>query len=153
MSPVHAQDLIRLIAAANDHDLTDAELGELNEKNQGWDRAVGIEYTALGPKGATATVTVRDDHHQPVGLVNGGVYASIGESLGSLAGSAAAGSMVVGMNNSCDFFRSVREGVIEAVARPVHLGRTTQLWQIDMTHEGRLVARDNLRTAVVPSRT
>ena len=89
------------------------------------------------------------EHLQPAGLVNGGVFASIGETVASVAGIVRAGGAVVGVNNDTNFIRSVRSGVIEATAEPIQLGRRTQLWRVDMRNEDRLAAQTILRTMVV----
>ncbi len=121
----------------------------LNERNGGLDKHLGITYTQIADGRVRARIEVGDHHKQPVGLVNGGVYCALAESVGSLAGVVAAGAPVVGVNNDTDFLDSVRDGVIEAKATPIRLGRTTQLWEILMTNEGRLVARSTLRTMVM----
>ena len=96
-----------------------------------------------------ATIQAAPKHHQPAGMVNGGVFCSIGETMGSFAGFVAAGGPVVGMNNSTDLLRSVTDGVIEAETTPVHVGRRTQLWRTEMRSDGKLVAVCTLRTMVM----
>lgn len=83
---------------------------------------------------------------QPWGLVNGGVFSSIAESVGSLAGVVLAGEVVVGVNNNTDFIKSVTRGTIEARATPIQAGRRSQIWNIELQHEGKLVALSKLRT-------
>ena len=53
------------------------------------------------------------------------------------------------MNNNTDFIRSVGAGVIEAEATPIHLGRSTQVWEVHLNHRGNIVARTTLRTLVL----
>lgn len=129
--------------------LTQEELAELNESNTGFDAQVGILYTHLSRGEVRGVIHAGPQHHQPWGLVNGGVYASFAESLGSIAGVIVAGGPVVGVNNSTDFIRSVEQGPIEGVARPLQTGRRTQLWEAEMSHGGELVAKSTLRTIVV----
>ena len=144
------QDLLnRLIATAAQRPLNQGELGELNDSNAGFDAQVGIRYTHLSRGEVRGVIHARPQHHQPWGLVNGGVYASFAESLGSIAGVIVAGCPVVGVNNSTDFIRSVKQGPIEGVARPLQTGRRTQLWEVEMSHGGELVAKSTLRTIVV----
>ena len=83
---------------------------------------------------------------QPWGLVNGGVFSSIAESVGSLAGVVMAGEVVVGVNNNTDFIKSVTQGIIEARATPIQAGRRSQIWNIELHHEGKLVALSKLLT-------
>lgn len=143
-------DLLELLGGAAEGDLSSAHLTTLNEQLGGLEQALGISYTGVGPAGATAELEVGEQHLQPAGLVHGGVLTSLGESVGSLAGLAAAGGRaVVGVNNSTDFISPVRAGVITAQAEAVQLGGRTQLWQVSMTHEGKLVARTTLRTMVL----
>lgn len=140
-------DLFRL--SGTGRALDDAQLAQLNERNVGLDAHLGIRYTQIADGRVRARLEVGAQHKQPVGLVNGGVFCALAESVGSLAGVVAAGAPVVGVNNDTDFLDSVRDGVIEAKATPIQLGRRTQLWEILMTNEGRLVARSTLRTMVL----
>lgn len=143
-------DLQELTQAAAVDGLNATQLALLNDQLGGLEKNLGIRFTRLGPVGAEAQLPVAEHLLQPVGLVNGGAFSALGESVGSIAGLVAAGGHpVVGVNNSTDFIASVRAGVIEAVAEPVQLGGRTQLWQVTMTHEGRLVARTTLRTMVL----
>lgn len=129
--------------------LSDDELALLNSNMTKFDQFIGLTYTAFGPEKMTATVEAGPQHHQPAGMVNGGVFCSIGETMGSFAGYLAAGAPVVGMNNSTDLIRSVTEGTIEAEATPVHVGRRTQIWRIEMRQDNKLVAVTTLRTMVM----
>lgn len=142
-------DLLELTRLAADDGLDAGQLAQLNERLGGLEKNLGIRFTRVGPVGAAAELPVAEHLLQPVGLVNGGAFSAMGESVGSMAGLVAAGGPVVGINNNTDFIASVRSGVIEAVAEPLQTGRRTQLWQVIMTHEGKLVARTTLRTMVV----
>ena len=88
-------------------------------------------------------------HHTPWGVVHGGVYASAIESACSIGASAAvidSGRFAVGLSNTTDFVRAHRAGRLDVIARPVHQGRTGQLWQCDITREdGKLVAQGRVR--------
>lgn len=131
--------------------LNDEELTALNAASTEFDSFIGLKFTAFGPEKIVAEVKAQPKHHQPAGVVNGGVFCSIGETMGSFAGYLAAGAPVVGMNNSTDLLRSVADGVIEADVTPVHVGRRTQLWRTEMRQEGKLVAVSMLRTMVLDS--
>ncbi|WFE67631.1 PaaI family thioesterase [Micromonospora sp. WMMD714] len=91
---------------------------------------------------------VRPELHQPAGILHGGVYCTVVETVGSVGGTlwlADRGS-VVGVSNQTDFLRAVREGELVAVGTPVHRGRSQQLWQVEITDaEGRLVSRGQVR--------
>jgi uncharacterized protein (TIGR00369 family) len=93
-------------------------------------------------------------HHTPWGMVHGGVYAAAIETACSIGASAAAdpsGQFAVGLSNHTDFLRAHRDGRLEVAARPVHQGRTGQLWACDITREdGKLVAQGRVRLQNVP---
>lgn len=129
--------------------LTEEELAYVNANHTEFDNFIGLHWTAFGPEKITATIQAQPKHHQPAGLVNGGVFCSIGETMGSFAGFVTAGAPVVGVNNNTDLIRSVTDGVIEAEATPVHVGRRSQIWRIEMRSEGKLCAVTTLRTMVM----
>ena len=120
-----------------------------------WDEALGIEMLEVGPARVVAQIDAGVRHHQPYGILHGGVYCSIVESVASHgAGQAAmaAGSKgVVGTSNHTDFVRSHSEGELNVVAEPVHIGRTQQLWEVRITRtrDGKLVSRGQVRFAVL----
>ena len=96
---------------------------------------------------------VGPDHHQPFGLVHGGVWCSVAETVASVGAIEAARSDtsvtgVVGSSNHTDFLRSMTTGRVEVVGVPLFVGRTQQLWQVDVTRpDGKLVARGQVRLA------
>src|SRR6476619_1480834 len=109
---------------------------------------LGLEFTEVSADRVVATWSAGERHHQPYGIVHGGVHASVVETLASV-GSAAwlgDGGTCVGVSNSTDFYRAVREGEMSSVATPIHQGRSQQVWLVE-THDGdgRLVARGQLR--------
>ena len=94
---------------------------------------------------------------QPMGIVHGGVYASIAETLASMGSALAvgvdSGMVVMGQANNTTFLRSVRGGTIRATATPRHKGRTTMVWQIDMLDDSdKLCATSQVTIAVRPMR-
>jgi len=146
--------------------LTQAASGELSDDEgrelatifesgvKGLDNTLGVHYVSFLPE-VVVELTVTRGHVQPWGITNGGVYASLGESAGSFAGFIAAGgaSTVMGTTNATNFLRPSMPGdVIRSTARPVHLGRTSQLWRIEHVNaeNGKLLATTELRTVVVP---
>ncbi|MEU5696178.1 PaaI family thioesterase [Actinosynnema sp. NPDC020468] len=95
------------------------------------------------------------EHHTPWGVVHGGVYASVIESVASTGASAAVierGEFAMGVSNTTDFLRPVREGRVDILATPVHQGRSQQLWQVVLTRaeDGKEVARGSVRLQNVP---
>jgi len=114
---------------------------------------VGLEIDLLSPDRFAGHLDVTPAHHQPYGIVHGGVYATLVEtaaSLGAAANVNSSGKVVVGVNNSTDFLRAHREGRLDVVATPIHTGRIQQLWQVEITREdGKMVARGQVRLQVL----
>jgi 1,4-dihydroxy-2-naphthoyl-CoA hydrolase len=109
---------------------------------------LGLRFDEVGPDRVVISWDVTPSLHQPYGIVHGGVHASVVETAASIAGATWLGDrgQVVGVNNSTDFLRAVREGTLRAVAEPVHRGRLQQLWLVEIRDEaGRLVARGQVR--------
>lgn len=138
-----------MLAAASDAPLDEAQLTQLNDSLGGLEETLGIRYLNVEKHSVRACLAVADQHLQPAGLVNGGVFSAIAESLAGTAGVIAAGGPVVGVNNNTDFISSVSAGVIDAEAVAVQVGRRMQVWQIDMTHRGKLAARSTVRNMVL----
>lgn len=115
-----------------------------------FDDEIGLAYTALSTDGVRANLTVTPSLLQPAGIVHGGVWCAMVESMASVSAylwlSANGGGNVVGVNNNTDFLRAITEGTVSGVSEPVHRGRRQQLWQVSITDEsGRLVARGQVR--------
>ncbi|GAB2530095.1 PaaI family thioesterase [Nocardia heshunensis] len=109
---------------------------------------LGLKFTELSGEGVTAEWVVTPQQFQPAGIVNGGVYCTVIETLASVAAGAWLGDRgsVVGVNNNTDFLRAVREGKLTGVSTPIHRGRSQQLWVVVITDEqGRTVARGQVR--------
>jgi 1,4-dihydroxy-2-naphthoyl-CoA hydrolase len=114
----------------------------------GFGKLIGLEFQDLEPDRVTARWTVRDELLQPFGIVHGGVHCSVIESVASTAAALWLGGRghVVGVNNTTDFIRAARAGVLTAEAVPVHRGRTQQIWTVTITDESdRLIARGQVR--------
>lgn len=115
-----------------------------------FDAEIGLVYTAVTPDGVTAELTVKPTLLQPMGIVHGGVWCSVVESLASVSAytwlSANGGGNIVGVNNNTDFLRAVTKGTMRAASEPVHRGRRQQLWLVTIHDErDRLVARGQVR--------
>jgi uncharacterized protein (TIGR00369 family) len=121
----------------------------------GLDRLLGVEYTEMTPERACADVTVRDEIKQPAGLVHGGVYAAIAESLASLGtamGVMPEGNFAMGLSNQTSFLRPVMDGTIHAEAVRKHRGRTTWVWEVEIRDdEQRLCVLSRVTIAVRPA--
>ena len=116
---------------------------------------LGIEFTELGPDFLRATMPVDRRTHQPYGLLHGGASVLLAETLGSTAAmlSVAEGERCVGIEINANHLRAVREGVVTGTARPLHVGRQTQVWEIRIEDEARrLVCVSRLTVAVLAAR-
>ena len=118
----------------------------------GFDGLYGLEVLTISDEEVSAQVVVRDELKQPAGLVHGGVFASIAESITSMATWFAVqgeGKSAQGLSNQTSFLRPILDGTIHAVARRRHRGRTTWVWEVDITDdEGRLCALVRMTIAV-----
>jgi 1,4-dihydroxy-2-naphthoyl-CoA hydrolase len=111
---------------------------------------LGLHVEEMTATRMTGWMDAGPQHHQPFGIVHGGVWASVVETFASIAGTEAVrerGQVVVGISNSTDFFRQHRQGRVNIVATPIHQGRTQQVWQVAITRaeDDRLVARGQVR--------
>ncbi len=118
---------------------------------KGFDSELGLKYIDVTPDGGRAVLEIHDKLLQPWGIVHGGVYCSIIESLASVSGAVwfadkGERGTVVGVNNNTDFLRAISSGIVTAVSTPIHRGRRQQLWLIEVTDDkGRMVARGQVR--------
>ena len=113
---------------------------------------LGLDLTEVTASRVVARWTAASRHHQPFGIVHGGVHASVVETLGSVGSNQwlqerEGSAYAVGVSNSTDFFRAVREGDLVSTATAVHQGRSQQVWDVETRDDqGRLVSRGQLRT-------
>ncbi|HEX2736321.1 MAG TPA: PaaI family thioesterase [Polyangiaceae bacterium] len=113
---------------------------------------MGIEIVRAERGLVEVSWTVGPEHLQPFGIVHGGVFSGVVETVCSIGACVGIGpdKSVVGMENQTSFLRPVREGVLRAEGRPVHRGRTTELWEAKIVDaEGRLVATGRLRLMLI----
>ena len=127
---------------------------ELNGMLRGYDVFYGLEFLEFSDAEVRARVPVRDELKQPTGLVHGGVYASLAESITSLATAAVVvpeGNMAMGLANNTNFLRPITEGAVNALATRLHRGRTTWVWDVRMSDDaGRTCAVTRMTIAVRP---
>jgi 1,4-dihydroxy-2-naphthoyl-CoA hydrolase len=125
--------------------------------NQGFNGLIGLQLAELTDEIASGTVVVRDELKQPQGLVHGGVYASIAESLASFGTGVAVypeGKLAMGLSNQTSFLRPITEGTIHAKATRRHKGRTTWVWEVEIfDDDGNLCVLTRMTVAVreIPS--
>ena len=113
-----------------------------------------ITFDAYDDESITASMVVDHRTHQPFGLLHGGASVVLAETLGSMASYLCIDSQkfyCVGLEVNANHLRGVRSGRVSAVARPIHMGRTTHVWDIRLTDEsGKLNCISRLTIAVVP---
>jgi len=135
----------------------DTSLDRLN----GWSpntmiEVLGIRFTAVGDDWLQGTMPVDHRTHQPYGLLHGGASVVLAETLGSTAAMLTldpAQEAAVGLDINANHIRGVRSGLVVGTARKVHLGRSTQVWEIRIeTEAGELVCISRITMAVIPSR-
>ena len=126
----------------------------INARSQGTMLAhLGIEFLEIGEDSLTARMPVDERTVQPAGILHGGASATLAETLGTMAASLCverAQKMCVGLEINANHVRSVRSGFVTGVATPIHIGRSTQIWQIRITDDGdKLVCISRITLAVL----
>ena len=115
--------------------------------------ALGIRITTAGEDSLSGTMPVDQRTRQPLGLLHGGASVALAETLGSAAAMCCVDQKAfycVGLEINANHVRGVRNGIVTGVARPIHLGRTSQVWGIEIRGEdGRLACIARLTAAVV----
>jgi uncharacterized protein (TIGR00369 family) len=118
----------------------------------GFDKLYGLELVEMTDELARGRVAVRAELCQGFGLVHGGVYAAIAESLASIGTTVGVindGKRAMGLSNQTSFLRPITEGTIHAVAVRKHRGRTTWVWEVEMNDDhGRLCVLTRMTIAV-----
>jgi 1,4-dihydroxy-2-naphthoyl-CoA hydrolase len=115
-----------------------------------------IQFDERTPTRVAGSVAADERHHQPWGLVHGGLYTTVVETFATTGAFEAIkdqGQRAVGVSNSTDFVRPHESGRLSVVATPVHKGRTQQLWQVEIRRpeDKKLVARGQVRLQNVPA--
>lgn len=112
-------------------------------------KVFGLSFDEVGPERVTASFEAGPDHHQPWGLVHGGVFTAVIETVATTGAYTAVkdnGQLAVGVNNVTDFMRPHKEGKLDVVAEPLQQAKAQQLWQVVITREdGKPVARGQVR--------
>ena len=113
---------------------------------------LGVEFLEIGPDFVRGRVPVDERTRQPYGILHGGVSVVLAETLGSCGAhySAPEGHRAVGLDINANHIRATTSGWVTGIARPVHRGRSTQVWQIDLTNDaGELTCVSRLTMAVL----
>jgi len=121
----------------------------LNASLDGWNSAMGLHFVRATAGEVTAELQIGPIHRQPYGLVHGGVYSGIIETVTSVGAALSAmsrGQSVVGLENHTSFLHAAREGTLRVTARPLTRGRKTQVWEGTITDDAqRIVATGRVR--------
>lgn len=113
---------------------------------------LSIVVTEVGPDSLRATMPVDHRTKQPAGILHGGASLALAETIGSTAGNLVLDrtkEYAVGLEINANHLKSVNSGTVEGVCRPIHLGRTTQVWDIRISAEGKPVCISRLTLAVL----
>ncbi|MFZ1499993.1 MAG: hotdog fold thioesterase [Giesbergeria sp.] len=116
---------------------------------------LGIEFTEVGDDYLVGRVPVDERTRQPFGLLHGGVSVVLAETLGSIGAFYASpeGHRGVGLDINANHLRSATSGWVTGTARPVHIGRTTQVWAIEMVNDaGELTCVSRITMAILSPR-
>ena len=113
-------------------------------------RLLGLDFEEAGPERVVASFEANEDHHQPWGIVHGGVFSAIIETVASTGAYLAVkdeGRLAAGVNNVTDFLRPHEQGRLRVIAEPLQQGKSQQLWQVVVEREedGKTVARGQVR--------
>ncbi|RQO31086.1 esterase [Taibaiella sp. KBW10] len=129
-------------------------LAQLNEMTTGTLSAhLNMKFTDVGEDYLSASMPVNPTTHQPMGLLHGGASAALAETVGSVAGWLCINKEkqdCVGIELNCNHIKGKREGLVTATARPLHIGASTQVWDIKLTDENnKLICVGRLTVAVI----
>ena len=120
---------------------------------------VDAQFEEATPTRVSGTIAADERHHQPWGLIHGGLYTAAIETFATIGAFQAVkqdGAQVVGVSNATDFLRSHRTGRLRVTGEPVHQGRSYQLWQVEIRtddDDAKLVARGQVRLQNIDSRS
>jgi len=125
----------------------------VNAVHDGWRTAMGVRFVHSTADETVAELVVGAAHLQPLGVVHGGVHAGLVETVASVGANIAVaprGQYAVGLENHTSFLHAVREGTLRAIGRPVHSGRQSAVWEVNVFDErGRTVATGRVRLMVI----
>ena len=132
-------------------DMTLESLNQMSSKTMV--QHLGIEFVEIGSDYLKASMPVDTRTHQPFGVLHGGASVALAETLGSVAANVVLTSpdqYCVGQEINANHIRSVREGLVYGVTRPIHIGKTSQVWETRISDErDRLVCISRITLAVL----
>lgn len=119
----------------------------------GWIKAMGVRFVRATVEEVVAELDVTSTHLQPMGIVHGGVYAGLVETVASVGAGISTmdrGCLPVGLENHTTFLRAARSGLLRAIARPLTRGARTQVWKVEVTDaDARVLATGQVRFLVL----
>lgn len=133
---------------------TDLSLDIVTARNQNTMLSfLGIEFTEVGDDYLVARMPVNEKTRQPLGIMHGGASCVLAESVGSTAANFCVDLnqfYCVGLDINTNHIRSIREGFVSGIAKPYHLGKSTQVWSIEIRDEAdKLISVNRLTMAVL----
>lgn len=120
----------------------------------GLGQTLGIEFRELTPERVVATMPVTPRHHQPLGYLHGGASVALAETVASVGAflNCPPDMIAFGQEINANHLRPVRDGLLTAISTPLHIGRTTQVWEVKIFDAGdKLVCVSRCTVAVVPA--
>tara|TARA_B100000927_G_scaffold242539_1_gene204293 strand:- start:18 stop:401 length:384 start_codon:yes stop_codon:yes gene_type:complete len=113
------------------------------------DNFLGHEMIEIKENYVKSRLKIEDHHKQPMGLVHGGIYATLSETICSYGANFLDGGVYVGVNNNTDFLTSVQSGEIICIAEPIKVGKSYQLWESKIYHNDKLCAVSKVRLSKI----
>jgi len=113
------------------------------------DNFLGHEMIEIKENYVKSKLKIEDHHKQPMGLVHGGIYATLSETICSYGANFLDKGVFVGVNNNTDFLSSVEDGEIVCIAEPIKIGRSYQLWESKIYHNEKLCAISKVRLSKI----
>ena len=120
-----------------------------NFEGNNLDNFLGHEMIEIKENYVKSKLKIEDHHKQPMGLVHGGIYATLSETICSYGANFLDGGVYVGVNNNTDFLTSVETGEIICIAEPIKVGRSYQLWESKIYHNDNLCAVSKVRLSKI----
>ena len=120
-----------------------------NFEGKNLDNYLGHEMIEIKDNYVKSKLKIEDHHKQPMGLVHGGIYATLSETISSYGANFLDNGVYVGVNNTTDFLSSVEDGEIICIAEPIKIGRSYQLWESKIYHNEKLCAVSKVRLSKI----
>ena len=120
-----------------------------NFEGKNLDNFLGHEMIEIKENYVKSKLQIEDHHKQPMGLVHGGIYATLSETICSYGANFLDKGVFVGVNNNTDFLSSVEDGEIVCIAEPIKIGRSYQLWESKIYHNEKLCAISKVRLSKI----